>query len=1089
VKTLPIVGHWVSQSRRRIYLLFFLLMIVPIALFAFSIGRILKNQAEMQARTESAQIARVSATLAEEHFRESINFLQSIAARRTFNQAWQTGNLDSVSWHLKSAKSLQSDLSFVSVYSPDGTMRAIYPPQPQLVNQSFAYRQWYEGFTRQGKPYVSNVYRSAVPPYQLVVAIAVPMVDDQGKLSGILMGADALDTISQRLVDARLEDGWTIQLVDQNGQIAARQNIDVRDAVVNLSQYEPVKRLRIGQLGYGVFVRDGRPMFTRYEPVGEFNWGVLVEQPLAVRQQGLMLVENRVWILGLAFLFVGLALSTFLGSLYAQLETGTRFMNLSLDMNCTIGFDGRFQSLNPSWERVLGYTKAELLTRPRIEFIHPEDQSRTAIEFGRVQNGESASAFENRYRCKNGEYKWLLWTAVCVPEKQLVYAVARDITQRRRTEEELRASEERYRKLFELNPQPAWIYDRETLRFLAVNRAAIEAYGYPRDEFLALTVCDICPAEDVPALRQRISSLQNDVRTASLWRHRKKDGSVIEVEITAYSLTFDGRDADFVIAVDITERKRAQAEREKFMATLEKANRELELRNREVERATNMKSKFLASMSHELRTPLNAIVGFSDLLSDETPGPLNPKQKRFVTHIKQGSAHLLQLINDILDLSKIEAGLLELRCEDFQVKDALPEVLSTVRPLAMAKNLQIDEEWECDPTVYADRIRFKQILYNLLSNAVKFTPNYGRISVSCRQEEHMVGISVTDSGVGIRPEDHSMVFEEFRQVESGSPGAQQGTGLGLAITKRLVEQQGGNIALKSEIGKGSCFRFTLPSGSNGTAAAVEDEYIGSAASIPPLQRKPLILIVDDELPARELLASYLESDFRIAMADSGMDAVAKAKILRPDAITLDVLMSGGDGFQALVALKGVPETENVPIIVVSVIDNKQVGFALGAVDYLIKPINKQVLLDSLHKHIPNPADDDSAILLVDDDSRTLELVQETLRSAGYETQSVQSGARALEVLGSKFVGAVVLDLMMPGMDGFEVIRHIRLQPTLKGLPVFVMTAKSLAQEELTLLNSETQALIQKSGPWHQQLVAEIGQAIRGRTMARAARQS
>ena len=225
------------------------------------------------------------------------------------------------------------------------------------------------------------------------------------------------------------------------------------------------------------------------------------------------------------------------------------------------------------------------------------------------------------------------------------------------------------------------------------------------------------------------------------------------------------------------------------------------------------------------------------------------------------------------------------------------------------------------------------------------------------------------------------------------------------------------------------------------------------------------------------------------MADSGPDAVAKAKKLRPDAITLDVLMPGGDGFQALVALKAVPETENIPIIVVSIIDNKQVGFALGAVDYLIKPINKQALLNSLHKHIPDAADEDSSILLVDDDSQTLELVQETLRSAGYETQSVRSGARALQVLGSKLVGAVVLDLMMPGMDGFEVIRHIRQQPTLKNLPVFVMTAKTLQQDELLLLNSEAQALIEKNGSWHHQLVVEIGQAIRGRELAQAARQA
>jgi PAS domain S-box-containing protein len=188
-------------------------------------------------------------------------------------------------------------------------------------------------------------------------------------------------------------------------------------------------------------------------------------------------------------------------------------MNLSLDLHATIGFDGAFRSLNPSWARVLGFTTEEILSKSRTEFIHPEDRERTASEFARVLEGEYTVAFENRYLCKDGTYKWLQWNAVCVPEKRLIYAVARDITKRKSAEQELQASEERYRKLFELNPQPAWIYDRESLRFLAVNRAAVEAYGYSKDEFLAMTIADIRPADDIPALRERISSLANNTHT------------------------------------------------------------------------------------------------------------------------------------------------------------------------------------------------------------------------------------------------------------------------------------------------------------------------------------------------------------------------------------------------------------------------------------------------------------------------------------------------------------------------------------------------------------------------------------------------
>src|SRR6266481_4181084 len=485
------------------------------------------------------------------------------------------------------------------------------------------------------------------------------------------------------------------------------------------------------------------------------------------------------------------------------------------------------------------------------------------------------------------------------------------------------------------------------------------------------------------------------------------------------------------------------------------ANRELDLRNREVERATNLKSKFLASMSHELRTPLNAIVGFSDLLAEQTAGQLNDKQKRFVHHIKQGSSHLLQLINDILDLSKIEAGQLELRCEGFQISEALPEVLSTIRPLAMAKQITVEHKLESDLPVYGDAVR----------------------------------ISVADTGIGIRAQDQKLVFEEFRQVEGGSANTQQGTGLGLAITKRLVEQQGGKISLESELDKGSRFTVTLPLGSD-TYKRPQRAKV-SAPTAPPVsgaRTNPLILVVDDELPARELLTSYLAPAYRLATAESGTEALEKAKQLQPDAIILDVLMASGNGFESLVALRKQPETASVPIIILSVVDQKQVGFALGATDYLVKPIRKTLLLDTICKYVPRPMDDDSAILLVDDDVRTLELLTETLQSVGYETQSVQTGARALEVLSSKLVGAVLLDLLMPGMDGFQVIRHIREQEALRDLPIFVMTGKNLTPEEIALLGSETQALFPKNGLWQQQLIAEITRVLKGGKQTRAAAQ-
>jgi len=960
------VAKWVSKRRWRRYLLFLLLLIPPIAFFAYSAGQVLRHQAETQAVTESTEIGRVSAALVEEHFRQSTAFLEAFATQPMFRQSWRKNNPNLIARELEQASGLRPDFEFVSAFDLDGTMRAVYPPEPAALSKNFAYRDWYRGVTRQWTPYISEVYQTSIAaPHSLVVAIVVPIKDEEGKPIGILMAPYTLDTMSRELVQTKLEGAWTISLVDQNGHLSARPTIDSYSPPVDLKGYEPVKQVRAGKAGNGTFGRDGGTFFTRYEPVGQYGWGVLVEQPAAALHHGIRAVEQRVWLLGLAFLGLGLALGAFMGSLFSELETGSRFLNLSVDMFCVAGFDGFFKNVNPSWQNTLGFTTEELSQKPYMEFIHPDDRQATVAEAEGLENGEVTLAFENRYLCKDGSYKWLLWNAVSVPERKVIYAVARDITERKRSEEE----------------------------------------------------------------------------------------------------------------------------RQKFMVSLETANRELELRNREVERATQLKSKFLASMSHELRTPLNAIVGFSDLLADGTPGQLNDKQQRFVNHIKQGSAHLLQLINDILDLSKIEAGQLELRCEQFLVEEALPEVLSTIRPLAMAKNIQVQQKLGTDRPVYADRVRFKQILYNLLSNAVKFTPKGGRIEIDCFESVNQVCLSVTDTGIGIRPEDQQIVFEEFRQVEGSPDAVNEGTGLGLAITKRLVEQQGGKISLSSEPGKGSRFTFTLPAGSNTFRPEPTNPPNSLPATTSGGSGKPLVLVVDDEASARELLASYLNPEYRIAIAESGAEAVNKAHQLRPDAITLDLSMPGGSGFEALVTLKKNPKTANIPIIIVSMVDQEKVGFALGAADYLIKPIRKPVLLEAIRKHVPPQGNDDSEILLVDDDPRTLEMLEETLRSAGYETQSVQSGARALEVLSSKLVSAVLLDLLMPGMDGFEVIRHVRQEATLKELPIFVMTGKSLTPEESALLARDTQALLQKNGSWQQQLIAEVGRVVQDRKRAKSAGQS
>jgi PAS domain S-box-containing protein len=737
-----------------------------------------------------------------------------------------------------------------------------------------------------------------------------------------------------------------------------------------------------------------------------------------------------------------------------------------------------YESLLPHWGK-------EVFCR----HVLPEDRELVQQRFEEAfQTGHLA--FECRIIRADQVTRWISAKGEVIRNQQgqpiRMMGVVTDATERKRVEEALEKSRENLRALLEVAPDAVVTVDDQG-KIVLVNGQTEKLFGYQRHELLGEPVERLIPARVREGhSQQRVgysAAPHARVMGAGLELYAlRKDGTEFPVEISLSPIqTSEGFRVISSIR-DVSERKKSQMQ-------IEQQNRELELRNREVERATKLKSKFLASMSHELRTPLNAIVGFSELLAEGTPGQLNDKQKRFVNHIKQGSAHLLQLINDILDLSKIEAGQLELRCEGFQIKDALPEVLSIIRPLAMAKNIQIEQKMENDQHVYADRVRFKQILYNLLSNAVKFTPKAGRIDIDCHGDGNSVCISVMDSGVGIRAEDQAVIFEEFRQVEGPAGTTHEGTGLGLAITKRLVEQQGGGISLKSEFGKGSRFTFTLPAGSRGSEPPLVNEPPSPSIAIGEGRGKPLILVVDDEVSARELLASYLCPEYRIAMAESGEEAVKQARHLRPDAITLDVMMPGGNGFEILAALKKTPETANIPIIIVSIADQKHVGFAVGAVDYLIKPVRKPVLLETIRKYVLPQSDEDEAILLVDDDPRALELLEETLRSAGYETESVRSGARALEVLSSKFVSAVVLDLLMPGMDGFEVIRHVRQEATLRELPIFVMTAKSLTKAELAVLTRETQALYHKNGSWQQQLTVEVGRVFQGRKLAKSVGQS
>jgi PAS domain S-box-containing protein len=405
---------------------------------------------------------------------------------------------------------------------------------------------------------------------------------------------------------------------------------------------------------------------------------------------------------------------------------------------------------------------------------------------------------------------------------------------------------------------------------------------------------------------------------------RRSDGMEFPVEISLSPVKIDDGFRVTAIIRDVSAKQKAEE-------AIRAANQQLELQNRELDRVNRLKSEFLASMSHELRTPLHTIIGFTELLAEELEGPLNEKQKRFLGHVHQDSRHLLELINDILDLSKIEAGQLELHPESFDASDVVAEALSGIRPMANARGVSVESRVERDTVVRADRVRFREIVSNLLSNAVKFTPDGGSVRVeSWPAQEGMACFSVSDTGVGIAPEDHEAVFDKFRQAGSTTRGVREGTGLGLAIVKSFVEMHGGTISLESAPGKGSRFSFTVPAGDSGP---------------------PLVLVIEDEPGARELLASYLEPlGIRTESASTADEGIRMARDLKPDAITLDLLMPGKSGWRVLRDLRALPETRETPIFVVSVLDESPA--MTGATEYLQKPLKKEALLQALRRHAP-----------------------------------------------------------------------------------------------------------------------------------------
>ncbi len=483
----------------------------------------------------------------------------------------------------------------------------------------------------------------------------------------------------------------------------------------------------------------------------------------------------------------------------------------------------------------------------------------------------------------------------------------------------------------------------------------------------------------------------------------------------------------------------------------------------EAERANRAKSRFLASMSHELRTPLNAIIGFSELLSDEGSERFDAvTRRRFLDQIHSSGKHLLQLINDILDLSKVEAGQMELHPQPMLVADSVREVVATMEPLARAKGIALDSESETGLQLVADSSKVRQMLLNLASNAIKFTPAGGRVSIRARRAANWVEIAVIDTGIGIAEADLPRLFGEFQQLDPGPGRRQEGTGLGLALTKRLAVLHGGEVSVESEVGKGTTFTVRLPA----QAVAPQEWPARKPKKASPVEvGSPLVLVVDDNPQAAEILGRHLEvGGFRMEIARNGTDALRMAKELKPVAVTLDILLPEIDGWEVLTRLKQDESTRNIPVVVVSVVDNPALGRALGAIDYFVKPVDGRGLLSRLEQFTftTKVKREEVRVLVVDDELANLDLIESLLKPAGFSVLRANGGQEGIDMAKSRLPNLILLDLMMPGVSGFEVVEQLRAEDQTRTIPIMVLTAKTLTAEDKRSLNGNVAAIFQRN---------------------------
>jgi len=622
---------------------------------------------------------------------------------------------------------------------------------------------------------------------------------------------------------------------------------------------------------------------------------------------------------------------------------------------------------------------------------------------------------------------------------------------------------------------------------LAVNRAANRLLHCSPDELLDQNismVTSITPAEIVACLKPCSRS-----RTPVQIALKFKDNSDSSIQATAFLFTpaTDSTPAHILLRLQKTVSSSSQfATLKQDLAKQNKTLKALGKAKEAAEAANRAKSAFLANMSHELRTPMNAILGYSEMLMEEAE---DLGQDDFIPDLKkinQAGSHLLSLINDVLDLSKLESGKMETFTEVFAVDALIDQVAGTAQPLMPKNNNHFRVERDTNlGTACQDLIKLRQSLLNLLSNAAKFT-HEGTVTLHAGRQSQAGGdwltFAVSDTGIGIAADKLEHVFDEFSQADNSTTRDYGGTGLGLTITRSFCQMLGGDLNVSSQPGKGSTFTIRLPAALPGTAAPAEatsqltPSGVHASDETLPAKNDNTVLVIDDDAEACEIIQRFLEKDdFNVVTALSGEQGLRLAHDVHPTAITLDVMMPEMDGWSVLRALKADPELRAIPVIMLSMINDRKRGYSLGAVDYLTKPVDRKLLHRAL-SHYHNP-DDVSSVLLIEDDIETRNVMARTLKKAGWEVSEAGDGQEALDIMADLQPRLILLDLMMPVMDGFDFLAAMRARPEWQHIPVIVITAKDLTGDDRDRLAGRVEEVLEKNAYTREQLLQRVSEAV------------